>query len=168
MLTQVPNRMMEPGSFVPPGAVMSFAMSAAPIGWLPCDGAAISRTTFAPLFSAVRTAFGAGNGSTTFNVPDLRGEFIRGWSAGRDVGGQSARAFGSAEGDAIRNITGWGGATVTWGSNGAFSHESGANRPGLAAGGFGLGDIIFRASRQVPTAEDNRPRNIALLYCIKY
>jgi phage-related tail fiber protein len=155
-------------SLIPPGAVMSFAMSAAPVGWLPCDGSAISRSTYAPLFSAVRTTFGVGNSSTTFNVPDLRGEFIRGWAIGRNVGGQSTRAFGSTEGDAIRDIVGWGGSTVTWGANGAFRHESGANRPGLAAGGFGLGDIIFRASYVVPTAADNRPRNIALLYCIKF
>lgn len=71
--------------FVPPGAVMSFATPAAPNGYLLCDGSAISRTTYASLFSAIGTAFGAGNGSTTFNVPDMRGMFVRGLDQGRGV-----------------------------------------------------------------------------------
>jgi phage-related tail fiber protein len=142
-------------------------MSAAPVGWLPCDGSAINRFTYAPLFSAIGTTFGVGDGSNTFNVPDLRGEFIRGWAIGRNVGGQSDRAFGSTEGDAIRNITGQLGSTVEWvGGSGAFRSTFG--RPGLGAGGYGLWDKDFDVSRVVPTAADNRPRNIALLYCIKF
>ncbi len=187
MATQVSTPMLQPATqalLVPPGAVMSFAMSAAPVGWLPCDGSAISRTTYAPLFSAVRTAFGAGNGSSTFNVPDLRGEFIRGWSAGRDVGGQSGRTFGSTEQDAIRNITGT--TTIRRGQLGdnsvtniTFPSSTGAlfedgNQTSTTSritiqGGQGATQIFrFDASRSVPTADDNRPRNIALLYCIKF
>src|SRR6185503_20590605 len=49
---------------------------AAPSGWLNCDGSAVSRTTYANLFAAIGTTFGAGDGSTTFNVPDLRGRVI--------------------------------------------------------------------------------------------
>lgn len=177
MATYVTGRMVQDQSIdsndltqqaaIPPGAVMSFAMSAAPVGWLPCDGAAINRTTYSALFTVVRTIHGVGDGSNTFNVPDLRGEFIRGWSAGRDVGGQSTRTFGSTEGDAIRNITGNLASTVEWvGGSGAFRSTNA--RPGLGAGGYGLYDKDFDASRVVPTAEDNRPRNVALLYCIKF
>jgi hypothetical protein len=54
---------------VPPGAVMDFATATAPAGWLECDGAAVSRTTYAALFSAISTTWGAGDGSTTFNLP---------------------------------------------------------------------------------------------------
>ena len=62
----------------PLGTINAFGGSTAPEGWLLCQGQAISRTTYADLFKVIGTAFGAGDGSTTFNVPDLRGEFLRG------------------------------------------------------------------------------------------
>jgi microcystin-dependent protein len=61
------------GLVAPSGAVMAYAGSAAPAGWLMCDGAAVSRSTYADLFAAIGTAFGPGDGSSTFNLPDLRG-----------------------------------------------------------------------------------------------
>lgn len=75
------------------GEVVTFARSSAPTGYLKCNGAAISRTTYAYLFAAIGTTFGAGDGSTTFNVPDLRGEYIRGWDDAR--GADPSRVFGS-------------------------------------------------------------------------
>lgn len=75
------------------GKISMFARSTAPSGYLKCNGAAISRTTYAALFSAIGTTFGIGDGSTTFNIPDLRGEFIRGWDDARGV--DTSRAFGS-------------------------------------------------------------------------
>ena len=63
---------------IPAGAVMAFAMSVCPNGWLAADGSAVSRATEATLFANIRTAFGAGDGSTTFNLPLLQGVFIRG------------------------------------------------------------------------------------------
>ena len=74
------------------GKISMFARSTAPSGYLKCNGAAISRTTYKALFSAIGTTFGAGDGSTTFNIPDLRGEFIRGWDDARGV--DSGRVFG--------------------------------------------------------------------------
>jgi len=70
------------------GAISAFAQAAAPNGWLECDGAAVSRTLYAALFNSLSTIYGVGNGSTTFNLPDIRGEFIRGFDngAGIDVG----------------------------------------------------------------------------------
>lgn len=62
----------------PVGSISAFGGSAAPSGWLLCQGQAVSRTTYAELFSVIGTAFGSGDGSTTFNIPDLRGEFLRG------------------------------------------------------------------------------------------
>ena len=58
---------------IPTGAMMDFAGSAAPLGWLLCDGSAVSRTTYPALFGVLGTTYGAGDGTTTFNVPDLRG-----------------------------------------------------------------------------------------------
>lgn len=69
------------------GTVLPFAGSAAPIGWLLCYGQAVSRTTYANLFAAIGTAYGAGDGSTTFNVPDLRGRVAAGKD---DMGGTAA------------------------------------------------------------------------------
>lgn len=60
---------------MPTGAMLEYAGSAAPTGWLLCDGTAVSRTTYAALFAVLGTAYGAGDGSTTFNVPDRRGKF---------------------------------------------------------------------------------------------
>lgn len=92
-----------PALVMPTGVVLPFAGTAAPTGWLACDGTAISRTTYAALFSAVGTSYGVGDGSTTFNLPDFRGRFPRfndamfgGSAAGRDSG----RVLGSAQGQA--------------------------------------------------------------------
>lgn len=66
---------------LPAGMVMYFANTTAPQGWFQCNGAAISRTTYLDLFSAIGTVYGTGNGSTTFNLPDFRGQFLRAWSS---------------------------------------------------------------------------------------
>ncbi|NJK70930.1 MAG: tail fiber protein [Thermales bacterium] len=60
-------------SALPAGAISQFGASAAPVGWLLCNGAAVSRTTYAELFTVVGTIYGEGDGSTTFNLPDMRG-----------------------------------------------------------------------------------------------
>ena len=155
---------------VPAGAVQAFARNTAPTSWLKADGAAVSRTTYATLFAAIGTTFGAGDGSTTFNLPDLRGEFLRGWDDGRGVDG--GRIFGSAQGDAIRNITG----VITdirvrlngiYTASGAFSGATGTTSGDAFAGSAPTANFTFDASQQVPTAGENRPRNMALLYCIK-
>lgn len=66
-----------------------------PAGYLYCDGRTVSRATYAALFNVVGTRFGAGDGSTTFSLPDWRGAFMRGWDDGRGV--DSARVFGSVQ-----------------------------------------------------------------------
>lgn len=162
---------------IPSGAVMYFAGRNAPPGWLKANGAAVSRTTYADLFAAIGTTYGAGDGRSTFNLPDLRAEFLRGWDDGRGI--DSGRALGSAQSDAIRNIKGSleavygsdryalytkadGAFTTDWddGSNETFKSSSNnyANRKKR---------VVFDAGRSVPTADENRPRNIALLACIK-
>jgi microcystin-dependent protein len=88
---------------VPVGCVMSYAGTTAPGGWLLCDGSAISRTTYATLFGVIGTTFGAGDGSTTFNLPDLRGRVpvgkdnMGGTSANRVTGAGTQGATGGAQ-----------------------------------------------------------------------
>ena len=161
---------------IPSGAVLYFAGRTAPTGWLKANGAAVSRTTYATLFAAIGTTYGAGDGRSTFNLPDLRAEFLRGWDDGRGI--DSGRAFGSAQGDAIRNITG----SIDSGSHQGRQLFDEATATGALAisrqqwkswtadisdGGNIPAAFDFDASRVVPTASENRPRNIALLACIK-
>ncbi|TCJ96126.1 tail collar domain [Volucribacter psittacicida] len=136
------------------GAVCAFAMTTPPAGWLRCNGAAVSRTTYADLFQAIGTTFGAGNGSTTFNLPDLRGEFVRGFDDGRGV--DSSRGFGSWQNDEIKE----------------HKHQLKIN--GVAAGNVGPweGALHTGSGKEYSTenfgGNETRPRNVALLYCIKY
>jgi microcystin-dependent protein len=80
------------------GMVAFFAMEDAPTGWLVCRGQAVSRTTYANLFDKIGTLHGSGNGSTTFNLPDLRGYFIRGWNP-NDGSGTSDAPYVNHVGD---------------------------------------------------------------------
>lgn len=80
-------------SYVPTGSVTAYAGTAAPTGWLICDGAAVSRSTYAALFAVLGTAYGSGNGTTTFNLPDLRGRAVFGKD---DMGGTAASRITSA------------------------------------------------------------------------
>lgn len=82
---------------IPVGSVSIYAASIAPAGWLLCDGSAVSRTTYANLFALIGITHGQGDGSTTFNVPDYRGRFLRGvdGAAGRDPDNASRTAMGT-------------------------------------------------------------------------
>jgi microcystin-dependent protein len=83
---------------VPAGTINSFGGSAAPTGWLLCDGSAVSRTTYAGLFTAISTNYGSGDGSTTFNVPDLRGRIPVGLGTNASVS-----TLGNNDGVAVAN-----------------------------------------------------------------
>lgn len=76
-------------------ACSTSTMLNSPLGFLKCDGSAVSRTDFSRLFSVIGTTYGTGNGSTTFNLPDLRGEFLRGFDDGRTV--DSGRVIGTVQ-----------------------------------------------------------------------
>lgn len=142
------------------GAVMAFAMSTPPIGWLKANGAAVNRSTYSDLFAAIGTTFGAGDGTTTFNLPDLRGEFIRGWDDGRGV--DSGRSFGSFQGHEFQSHT----HTYTL----SRAYDSLGN---LATGRIGRGqaqEIETDRSGEINISggSETRPRNRALLACIKF
>jgi microcystin-dependent protein len=162
------------GSGVAAGTVAHFAAATAPSGWIKANGAAISRAIYAKLFTAIGTTYGGGDGSTTFNVPDLRGEFIRGFDDGR--GADISRNFGSGQNFATQAqsgrvdfspMNGDYGAMRNTNSSGVFT-TSGTlgNRP-QGTGGTGSRRYL---DINIGTlgATETRPRNIALLPCIKY
>jgi microcystin-dependent protein len=117
------NNPPAPQRFVPPGVVLPFAGATAPAGFLLCGGQAVSRATYAALFAAIGTAFGAGDGSTTFNLPDLRGRAAFGKD---DMGGSAAsRITSGGSGIAGTTLAAAGGAethTLTTGQMPAHSH----------------------------------------------
>jgi phage-related tail fiber protein len=87
-------------SGAPTGLVSYFANTSAPTGYIECNGSAVSRSTYSALFAVIGVTHGSGNGTSTFNVPDLRGEFIRGWDNSKGV--DNGRAFGSSQADALQ------------------------------------------------------------------
>jgi len=152
---------------VPPGAVQFFARNTAPNGWIKANGANLSRSTYADLFAAIGTTFGAGNGSTTFTLPDMRGEFPRGWDDGRGI--DSGRAFGAAQ------AQDWKGFSQTNTGQNTFSYSHGPVDMGKDTANF-VGNL-FVGGWSAPAAamgtrwnaaDEVRPRNISLLACIKY
>ena len=143
---------------VPAGSVIWYAANSAPPGYLKANGDAVSRSTYAALFAAIGTTFGVGDGSTTFNLPNLRGEFIRGWDDGRGV--DSARAFGSAQADAT-DVNGLS-ATTTATVNAQSLQPNTGGAHDLSRGPT-AGAVTLTS-----TDSETRPRNVALLACIKF
>jgi len=148
------------GSIIQAGDVAFFAMNTAPTGWLKANGAAVSRTTYADLFDAIGTTFGSGDGSTTFDLPDLRGEFPRGWDDGR--GEDSGRVFGSAQSEGVGSHN----HPMLYSTSYAYGPTSGGPGVGYpAAAGSGAGSTANGVNN---SGTESRPRNIALLACIKF
>ena len=173
----------------PTGTIAYFAGDSAPAGWLKANGAQVSRSVYADLFAAISTRFGAGNGSTTFTLPDLRGVFLRGFDDWRGFDG--GRVLGSLQNHNLaehRHATGWrinntgnefalvrnnwsGELAVT--AN--VSSENVAVIPGDAesynqAAGFSHAatNDRYATSRAYYDAQgETRPTNVALLACIK-
>lgn len=155
----------------PAAAIAYFARSSAPSGWLKANGAAVSRTAYAALFSAIGTYYGAGDGSTTFNVPDLRGEFLRAWDDGRGV--DTNRGFGSFQGQDWKTLF-----LQDAGQNSSsnYTHdEIGIKRTTKVGVNDGTLNLFmgYWSNRSAHLngywgSEEIRPRNVALLVCIKY
>lgn len=166
----------QPKTGVPAGVVEAFAMETLPNGWITCNGAAISRTAYSKLFAAIGTNYGAGDGTTTFNIPDLRGYFVRGWAGASSL--DSGRVMGSTQLDQMQRITGdfvnngIGRSDLAKTQNGALSAVNGG-----ATGSAGAGNrqkLIFdsgnspNARVSADTNGETRPVNVALVYAIKY
>ena len=152
-----------------PGMVSFFAMTTAPQGWLKANGDAVSRTTYANLFAAIGTTYGAGDGSTTFNLPDLRGEFLRSLDDGRGV--DTGRTIGSSQAAADNTISQFESARNPAGENntaGAETVPANGNWSGWRVTGRSLDGDDHHIRMKTNGVTDTRPRNVALLVCIKY
>jgi len=138
------------------GIVTAYAGDTVPTNWLECNGAAISRTTYAALFAAIGVLWGVGDGSTTFNLPDMRGEFLRGYDHGRGV--DSGRALASSQTDEFEShlhnvsfeVVGVGGGTNNFPAPSNYSGGASYNYITSNSGGT-----------------ETRPRNITMMYIIK-
>ncbi|MBB8929628.1 phage tail protein [Escherichia coli] len=146
------------GSALPVGVPVPWPSATPPTGWLKCNGAAFSVEEYPELAKAYPTN----------KLPDLRGEFIRGWDDGRGI--DTNRSLLSSQGDAIRNIIG---ALVDVRFN-TYPSDSGVFTTSVIGdassdsikGGYAK-RVTFDASRVVPTANENRPRNIAFNYIVR-
>ena len=160
----VKNLGLGEGSALPVGVPVPWSSATPPTGWLKCNGAAFTAEQYPKLALAY----------PALKLPDLRGEFIRGWDDGRGV--DSGRSLLSAQSDAIRNITGKFGNTQLFPSiyrDGAFGGvlENISQTNGLTMSppgqGNGVGNFSFGASKVVPVASENRPRSIAFNYIVR-
>ena len=130
-----------------------------PSGWIKANGAEVSRTVYANLFAAIGTAWGAGNGSTTFNVPDLRGEFLRGWDDARGI--DTGRALASQQaGQNLSHNHGHDGYFVS-----SYTTYDGDVDGSTAATGY---DKTTIAGTIYSQGGEFRPRNMPAIALIKY
>jgi microcystin-dependent protein len=151
---------------VPPGVMVDYGGTTAPTGWLLCYGQAISRTTYADLFTAVSTNYGVGDGSTTFNVPDCRGRVLAGKD---DMGGSSANRLtnqsGGLNGDTIGATGGAETHTLVTAELASHSHtgttnESLAQSGGGAAWGSGApANLVAQATFTTATTGSGTAHN---------
>jgi microcystin-dependent protein len=172
---------------LPPGVIIAFGGTTAPAGWILCDGSPVSRTTYSGLYSAIGNNYGSGDGSTTFNLPDLRGRFLRGADngAGNDPdatgrvalnsGGASGDTVGSVQGDqfASHNHTG----TTTGGvilppptQQNTGTAVSAYSNPPYISFQWGGNPLSYDRSLAIDNSGGNetRPKNVSVNYIIKY
>ena len=141
------------------GSIIAMPTSIAPDRYLECDGAEYSRTLYPELFAVIGTTFGIGDGSTTFNIPDLRGRFIRGWDPSGYLGNpngetEAGRTLGSYQPDIFKSHT-----------HGYFTEII---SPGTVWGGDANEYTHGVESSFATGGDETRPRNVALMFCIKY
>ena len=164
------------GTYLPAvvGAVVAFAGSTSPAGWLLCDGSAVSRTTYAALFAVIGTTYGSGNGSTTFNLPNLTDRFIQGnstsgtvKSAGLpDIQGTTYVLSANSYSTKILPLSGaFDGATAT------DTPMLNSTQSGGAPGTGTYNRLVFRASKDnsiYGNSSTVQPPAVTMRYIIKY
>ncbi len=165
---------------IPVGAIMAF--HDVPAGWLQCNGAAVSRTTYAALFAKIGTKYGSGNGSTTFNLPNLHHKFIEGTTTSSEVGKSVAAGLPNITGSTSWDVNGLGKAGVGYSScgssrisnNGAMSVSAGTYWACIGSSGAdsngnnAVVNINARSSNSTyGSSSVVQPSSTRLLFCIK-
>ena len=153
-------------SILPAGSIVMYGAGGGsePIGWLLCDGQAVSRTTYAALFTAIATTYGAGDGSTTFNVPDLRARFALGTN-------DAALPNGADGGLTTRNEGDEGGAethTLSVDEMPAHTHQGFDSPGGTASGPGGAGNTVGGTSQTGSTGSGNAHNNMPPFTVVNY
>lgn len=158
------------GTGIPEGSVIPYAGSAAPSGWLLCFGQAVSRTTYAALFAAIGTVYGTGDGSTTFNLPDMRGRIAAGVD---NMGGTAANRVTSGgsgiSGTTLGNAGGAETHTLTTAQLASHTHNYGFTGNLQTGGSSGIvsGSSFATSSTGSGNAHNNMQPSIMLNYIIK-
>ncbi len=162
----------------PVGAVAYFAMPSAPNGWLVANGQAVSRSVYSALYACIGITYGAGDGTSTFNLPDLRGQFLRGWNC-TTFGLDQGRVFGSTQCWSIERLCGTIGpisesfatSNIVLSPNSPFTRSATTpfafNTPVTVDGSNG-GTLSFDSCLSIQSSTETRPSNVALLPCIKF
>ena len=173
-------------SGVPVGTILAHAANTPPTGFLECNGSNISRSTYATLFSTISTTFGVGDGSSTFALPDLRGQFIRGWANTGNT--DASRVFGSTQTDQNKNHTHTTDSTSLTGgirkisegflsggsATGVFTKTSDGNNSITGSSSTSpVGGVDFDGTHTHTISSSGggteaRPTNLALMYIIKF
>ncbi|NWB99091.1 phage tail protein [Pseudomonas gingeri] len=166
---------LNPTTIVPAGAIVAFAMAAVPAGYLKANGAAVSRTAYANLFASLGTYYGVGDGVSTFNLPDLRGRFVRGLDEGAGV--DPGRALGTHQNSQNASHT----HSASSDAQGEHVHGLAMGYTDLDRGNVGGGQNYYGTQYTQPAGShthnitvaasggnESRPVNTAFIYCIKY
>ena len=154
------------GAIGPTGRIIIWTTNTPPTGYLECNGAAISRTTYATLFAVISDDYGVGDGSTTFNLPDLRGKFPRGWDHGAGTDPDAATRTDRGDGITGDNI-----GTKQADGFKAHTHTVPHKQDYITGSRIASTDQV---EEQGPTTtsstggNETRPININVMYCIKY
>jgi len=163
------------GNAGPVGHVAAYAGNVAPLGYFECNGAQVSRTTYVKLFAVCGVFYGAGDGSTTFNLPDLRGYFLRGWSdtSGIDTG----RIIGSTQADLVGPIIDPGHTHIDSGHSHSYDKATGVSpQTGSSTNCFisnasattGISTAVISTNfTGISGGTETRPKNVAMMYIIK-
>lgn len=147
------------------GKVVPFAGTGVPYGWLRCNGQAVSRASYAALWAFMGLP-NTGDGATTFNVPEMRGEVLRGLDEGRGV--DAGRVLGSAQAHQSNNLAEVNMANVNGGASltaTGIMDEGGAWSPYVTSGDEGADPNWSHRFRL--HGRETRPQNVAFPYCIK-
>lgn len=160
-------------AIAPIGSVVAFAGGQPPPGWLLCDGTAVSRTTYAALFATIGTTWGEGDAATTFNLPDMRGRFLRGTDHGAghdpDANSRTASLGGGNIGDRVGTLQGHQFERHTHGYAGAFTQD-GSVIGGHIQGGTSTPYTVwgYGSNTGVAGGNETRPANVSVNYIIKF